>query len=176
MATNNGQPQQSFQAKIDFDDINPKSQWSNDDNKEITPVDDESELNWDHDRRVVRHIEGGEEVDCEDNEEGDEIISNCKSNDREHGLLSDSEDKQTINQINKHNISNYYTSNPNEVTGVVVGIKNDNKKFKAKCSNEGRPWFIYAAQVEFGTKFIIQKLNNVHECNGVLETKKASYK
>ena len=145
MPSNNGQPQQSFQVKIDFDDVNPKSyvdqssqnlntnplyfieqeddeaQWSNDDNKEITHVDDESELNWDHDRRVVRHIEGGEEVDCKDSEEGDEILSNCKSNDREHGLLSDSEDKQTINQINKHNISNYYTANPNEVTGVVVG-------------------------------------------------------
>ncbi|GAY57279.1 hypothetical protein CUMW_178210 [Citrus unshiu] len=187
MTTNNGQPQQSFRAKIDFHDINPKSQWSNDDNEEVTLVDDESELNWDDGRRAVRHIEGGEEVDCEGSEEGDEILSNCESDDREHGMLSDSEDEQTINKINEHNISNYYTTNPNEVAGVAVGqefenvqhfirIKNDNKRFKAKCSNKGCPWFIYAAQVEYGTKSIIQKLNKVYECNGVLETKEASYK
>lgn len=29
-------------------------------------------------------IEGGEDVDCKDNEEGDEIISNCDSDDREY--------------------------------------------------------------------------------------------
>lgn len=150
MTTNNGQPQQSFRAKIDFHDINPKSQvdqssqdlntnplyfveqedgeaqWSNDDNEEVTLVDDESELNWDDGRRAVRHIEGGEEVDCEGSEEGDEIISNCESDDREHGMLSDSEDEQTINKINEHNISNYYTTNPNEVAGVAVGQEFEN--------------------------------------------------
>lgn len=58
----------------------------------------------------------------------------------------------------------------------VNKIKNEKRRFRAKCSNEGCPWFIYAAQVESGTKFRIQMLNDVHECNGVLESKKASYK
>ncbi|KAK9196155.1 hypothetical protein WN943_004283 [Citrus x changshan-huyou] len=55
-------------------------------------------------------------------------------------------------------------------------IKNEKRMFRAKCSNEGYLWFIYAAQVESGIKFKIQKLNDVHECHGVLESKEASYK
>lgn len=45
-------------------------------------------------------------------------------------------------------------------------IKNEKGRFRAKCSNEGYLWFIYAAQVESGTKFRIQKLNymSVMEC------------
>ncbi|KAH9723843.1 SWIM-type domain-containing protein [Citrus sinensis] len=167
--------------------------WSNDDNEDITPVDDEMGLNWDDEGVDVGHIEGCEEVDYENSEEEDRSLSNCESNDREHGLLSDSEDEQSFHCSK---------SNPNEMIEITVGqefdnvqhfrrvlenyvikngfdlnrIKNEKRRFRAKCSNEGCPWFIYAALVESGTKFRIQKLNNVHECNGVLESKEASYK
>ncbi|ESR54253.1 hypothetical protein CICLE_v10023995mg [Citrus x clementina] len=150
-------------------------------------------LNWDDEGVDVGHIEGCEEVDYENSEEEDRSLSNCESNDREHGLLSDSEDEQSFHCSK---------SNPNEMIEITVGqefdnvqhfrrvlenyvikngfdlnrIKNEKIRFRAKCSNEGCPWFIYAALVESGTKFRIQKLNNVHECNGVLESKEASYK
>ncbi|XP_024957371.2 uncharacterized protein LOC107177619 [Citrus sinensis] len=150
-------------------------------------------LNWDDEGVDVGHIEGCEEVDYGDSEEEDRILSNCESDDREHGLLSDSEDEQSFHCSK---------SNANEMIEISVGqefdnvqhfrrvlesyvikngfdlnkIKNEKGRFRAKCSNEGCPWFIYAALVESGTKFRIQKLNNLHECNGVLENKKASYK
>ncbi|KAK9230230.1 hypothetical protein WN944_023197 [Citrus x changshan-huyou] len=47
------------------------SYWTNDDNEDIRPVDDESGLSWDDDRVDSGDIEGGEDVDCKDNEEGD---------------------------------------------------------------------------------------------------------
>ncbi|KAH9686718.1 SWIM-type domain-containing protein [Citrus sinensis] len=189
------QPSQNLNAHslYSFEQEDDEAYWSNDDNEDITPTDDEMGLNWDDEGVDVGHIEGCEEVDYGDSEEEDRILSNCESDDREHGLLSDSEDEQSFHCLE---------SNPNEMIEISVGqefdnvqhfrrvlesyvikngfdlnrIKNEKGRFRAKCSNEGCPWFIYAALVESGTKFRIQKLNNVHECNGVLENKEASYK
>ncbi|KAK9177079.1 hypothetical protein WN944_029100 [Citrus x changshan-huyou] len=189
------QPSQNLNTHslYSFEQEDDEAYWSNDDNEDITPADDEIGLNWDDEGVDVGHSEGCEEVDYKDSEEEDRILSNCESDDREHGLLSDSEDEQSFHCSK---------SNPNEMIEISVGqefdnvqhfrrvlenyvikngfdlnrIKNEKRRFRAKCSNEGCPWFIYAALVESGTKFRIQKLNNVHECNGVLESKEASYK
>ncbi|KAK9231051.1 hypothetical protein WN943_021282 [Citrus x changshan-huyou] len=64
-----------------FEQEDDEAYWSNDDNEDITPADDEGV--------DVGHIESCEEVDYEDSEEEDRILSNCESDDREHGLLSD---------------------------------------------------------------------------------------
>ncbi|KAK9214006.1 hypothetical protein WN944_005992 [Citrus x changshan-huyou] len=88
-------PSQNLNAHslYSFEQEDDEAYWSNDDNEDITPTDDEMGLNWDDEGVDVGHIEGCEEVDYGDSEEEDRILSNCESDDREHGLLSDSEDE-----------------------------------------------------------------------------------
>lgn len=177
----------------DFED--DEAYWSDDEEDEDGPCRNDDGVN-------VRNNGGGEEGDNKCGEEGDEILSNYESEDKEHPLLSESEDEQNpINMLNEQMRNNYYTPWSSRVDRLVVGqefdnvqhfrrvlqdyiikngfdlnrIKNESNRFRAKCSNEGCPWFIYAALVESGTKFRIQKLNDVHECDGVLKTKEASY-
>lgn len=120
MATNNG-------LLYFFEQEDDEANWSNDDNEDVTPVDNESGLNWNDDGVDVGHIKGSEEVDCEDSEEGDRILSNCESDDRENGLLSEYEDEQTFH---------YSKSNHNEMIGITIGQEFDNvQHFKRVLQN-----------------------------------------
>ena len=55
-------------------------------------------------------------MDFEDSEEENIILSNCESADREHGLLSDSEDEQSFHCSK---------SNTNEMIEIIVGPEFD---------------------------------------------------
>lgn len=77
----------------DFED--DEAYWSDDEEDEDGPCRNDDGVN-------VRNNGGGEEGDNKCGEEGDEILSNYESEDKEHPLLSESEDEQNpINMLNE---------------------------------------------------------------------------
>lgn len=78
----------------DFEDGEAYS--SDEDHHEAIHVEDENELNMNDDGVDIRDSAGDEEMDSKWGEEGDEILSNYESDDRDHALLLESEDEQNL--------------------------------------------------------------------------------